>query len=171
MKLDNHSLPYFDHRDLMSAIYAGIDISSLKFSCEDTEEIRLHNSAPFELGYSELLVHEHSDISTTEIDKELQSQWFMPDQYLQMDIVEWLVEQCRPDDVYNARLAEELSEFISRDWLNLLRWLKYFVDTCRENSIVWGVGRGSSVSSYVLFLIGVHKIDPVLYDLDWKEFL
>jgi DNA polymerase-3 subunit alpha len=55
--------------------------------------------------------------------------------------------------------------------LDLLRWLKYFVDTARSNNIVWGVGRGSSVSSYVLFLIGVHKIDPIKYNLDWREFL
>ena len=41
----------------------------------------------------------------------------------------------------------------------------------RENNRVWGVGRGSSVSSFCLFLIGVHKINPMLYDLDYKEFL
>ena len=53
----------------------------------------------------------------------------------------------------------------------LLQWLKYLVDTCRANNIVWGVGRGSSVSSFVLFLIGVHKIDSIKYDLDWRDFL
>jgi DNA polymerase III alpha subunit len=47
----------------------------------------------------------------------------------------------------------------------------YLVDFMRENKIVWGVGRGSSVASYVLYLIGVHKIDSIQYDLDWTEFL
>jgi DNA polymerase III alpha subunit len=46
----------------------------------------------------------------------------------------------------------------------------YLVDVMRENSVVWGVGRGSSVASYVLYLIGVHKIDSVKYNLDFKEF-
>jgi DNA polymerase III alpha subunit len=55
--------------------------------------------------------------------------------------------------------------------LDLLRVLKYTVDTLKTNSIVWGVGRGSSVASYVLFLLGVHKIDSVKYNLDWREFL
>jgi DNA polymerase III alpha subunit len=32
------------------------------------------------------------------------------------------------------------------------------------------VGRGSSVASYVLFLIGVHKIDPIKYELPIEEF-
>ena len=34
-----------------------------------------------------------------------------------------------------------------------------------------GVGRGSSVASYILYLIGVHRIDSIKYNLDWKEFL
>jgi len=48
--------------------------------------------------------------------------------------------------------------------------MKYVVDTLRSNSIVWGVGRGSSVASYVLFIIGVHKIDSVKYKLAINEF-
>lgn len=53
----------------------------------------------------------------------------------------------------------------------LLRYMIYLVDYMRENKIVWGVGRGSSVASYVLYLIGIHKINSIHYDLDWKEFL
>ena len=48
--------------------------------------------------------------------------------------------------------------------------MKYVVDTLRDNNIVWGVGRGSSVSSYVLYLIGIHKIDSVKYALPIDEF-
>jgi DNA polymerase III alpha subunit len=55
--------------------------------------------------------------------------------------------------------------------LDLLRWLKYFVDTCEANNIVRGVGRGSSVASYVLYVLGVHQVDSVKYNLDWQEFL
>ena len=53
----------------------------------------------------------------------------------------------------------------------LLKYLKYLVDTMRNNNIVWGVGRGSSVASFVLFLIGVHKINSLYYDLPIEEFL
>jgi DNA polymerase III alpha subunit len=41
----------------------------------------------------------------------------------------------------------------------------------RDNNIVWGVGRGSSVSSYVLYLLGVHRVNSLYYDLDIHEFL
>lgn len=58
-----------------------------------------------------------------------------------------------------------------RDAFDLLRYLKYLVDTMRANNVVWGVGRGSSVASFVLYLIGVHKINSLSYDLDPTEFL
>jgi DNA polymerase III alpha subunit len=52
-----------------------------------------------------------------------------------------------------------------------LRYLKYLVDTLKSNNMIWGVGRGSSVASYVLYLLGVHRIDSMFYDLDAREFL
>jgi len=54
---------------------------------------------------------------------------------------------------------------------DLLRYLKYLVDTMNHNQVIWGVGRGSSVSSYVLYLLGVHRINSMYYDLDVGEFL
>jgi len=45
------------------------------------------------------------------------------------------------------------------------------VDTFRKNNVVWGVGRGSSVSSYVLYLLGVHRVDSIKYKLNINEFL
>ena len=48
--------------------------------------------------------------------------------------------------------------------------MMYFVELMRENDVVMGVGRGSSVDSYVLYLLGVHKIDSIKYNLDYREF-
>ena len=95
-------------------------------------------------------------------------EWFMPKEYLEMDIEKYLVDQC-PEENYD-RLITELKAYQQRDLLPLLRQMKYIVDTLRENNIVWGVGRGSSVASYVLFLLGVHKIDSVKYELPLEEF-
>ena len=69
------------------------------------------------------------------------------------------------------RCGEELLLYQERDLFNLLRYMKYLVDTMRKNNIVWGVGRGSSVASYVLYLIGIHRIDSIKYNLDINEFL
>jgi DNA polymerase III alpha subunit len=86
-----------------------------------------------------------------------------------MDIEGFLANQC-PKENYQ-RLIEELEEFRARNMLPLLKVLKYVVDTLRSNNVLWGVGRGSSVASYVLYLLGVHRIDSVKYKLDWREFL
>jgi len=61
--------------------------------------------------------------------------------------------------------------FQERNLFDLLRYLKYLVDTLRSNRMIWGVGRGSSVASYVLYLLGVHRIDSLFYQLDAREFL
>jgi DNA polymerase III alpha subunit len=68
-------------------------------------------------------------------------------------------------------VGEELILYQERNLFDLLRFLKYLIDTLKKNKIVWGVGRGSSVASYVLYLLGVHKINSLYYDLDIKEFL
>ena len=74
-------------------------------------------------------------------------------------------------DAELQRVGEELLLYQERNLFDLLRFMKYLVDTLRKNNIVWGVGRGSSVSSYILYLLGVHKINSMYYDLDIKEFL
>ena len=69
------------------------------------------------------------------------------------------------------RVESELEEFSKRNLTDLLKFLIYLVDTARKNNIIYGVGRGSSIASYVLFLLGVHRIDSYKYNLDIKEFL
>ena len=61
--------------------------------------------------------------------------------------------------------------FQERDLFDLLRYLAYLVEVMKKNNIIWGVGRGSSVASYVLYLLGVHRIDSMFYELDPGEFL
>ena len=62
-------------------------------------------------------------------------------------------------------------QYQERGLFDLLRYLKYLVDVMCDNHVIWGVGRGSSVASYVLYLLGVHRIDSLYYDLDPAEFL
>ena len=95
----------------------------------------------------------------------------MPDEYKELDVVAHLYNLCKGDDERFHRVNEELAEFERRGMFNLLRYIIYLVDFMRENNIVWGVGRGSSVASYVLYLIGIHKIDSIQFGLDWREFL
>jgi DNA polymerase III alpha subunit len=95
--------------------------------------------------------------------------WFMPDSYKEMDIEKFVIMQCKTDE-YIKRANIELKEFEDRNLTMLLKQVKYIIDTLRKNDIVWGVGRGSSVSSLVLHILGVHKIDPIKYDIPLNEF-
>ena len=61
--------------------------------------------------------------------------------------------------------------FEERGMIPVLRFLVYLVDLCKQNNIVLGVGRGSSVASYVLYLLKVHRVNSIKYNLDVKEFL
>jgi DNA polymerase III alpha subunit len=110
------------------------------------------------------------DTDIDSYDHEHQAQWNMPEKYKQLDIAEWVLSQCNVQHEIQ-RVGAELLLYQDRDLFDLLRYLKYLVDTMRENNIIWGVGRGSSVASYVLFLIGIHKVDSCYFDLDIEEFL
>ena len=159
---------YFSEEELLEELYKNSNIDLSKFRV--TSPYTFHT-------YRDALNEHFEDINDTPqladgIDShdKLNRQWQMPDEYKQLDIAKWVLDQCETDAELQ-RCGEELIMFQERDMLGLLQYLKYFVDTMRENNIVWGVGRGSSVASYVLFLIGVHKINSLYYDLDVKEFL
>lgn len=96
------------------------------------------------------------------------SNWLIPDLYKNMDIEAFLIEQCPITN--SERLTKELALFRKHDMIIVLKAMKYLVDTMRSENIVWGVGRGSCVASYALYLLGVHKIDPVKYNLPINEF-
>lgn len=109
-------------------------------------------------------------ISVTDFDDHKQSVWHMPEEYHKFDIAKYVLDQCK-DEAELQRAGEELLKFQERGMFTLLQYLKYLVDVMRKNNIVWGVGRGSSVASFVLYLIGVHRINSLYYDLSIDEFL
>ena len=92
-----------------------------------------------------------------------------PEHYKDIDARRWILNRPMTHEE-RERVMAELQEFQNRGMMPLLNFLLYMVDTMRENNIVWGVGRGSSVASYVLYLIGVHRINSMKYNLDYKEF-
>jgi DNA polymerase III alpha subunit len=168
MRLDKYSNPIFNEQDLFDAIYNGHEFSVADtMLAERTDNVKQLES---QLGFKFLEPYE-THFEVTDYDQACQSNWNMPDDYKTLDIEAWLFEQIPPWDPQHTRVREELEAYKARNMLDLLRWLKYFVDTCSKEGVVWGLGRGSSVASYVLYLIGVHRIDSIKYNLDWQEFL
>jgi hypothetical protein len=112
----------------------------------------------------------NSDISVPDWDSLQQRRWHMPDHYKDIDIAEHVLNLCSTDAELQ-RVGHELMMYQERNLFDLLKYLHYLVDIMKQNNVIWGVGRGSSVSSYVLYLLGVHRINSMFYDLDPSEFL
>ena len=168
MRLDKFGNPVFNSLDIFKVLYQG-KLSNLKEIVVDySEDIRqLEQTTEFTFQqFNDQL----DQISIEDFDQALQSEWFMPPEYREFDVEDWCINKCNTDQ-QKERVYDELEEYRNRGMIPLLQWTKHFVDTCNENGIVWGVGRGSSVASFVLFLLGVHQIDSVKYNLDWQEFL
>ena len=169
MKYDQYGRTFTESNELCNLLYANPEMDLSLFLVENPQEFNkskheLHAELPTLKGYVTL-----AD-SINEFDDRFQAKWHMPDEYKQLDIAEYVLGLCKEEHELQ-RVGQELLMFQERNAFDLLRYMKYLVDTLRKNNIVWGVGRGSSVASYVLFLLGVHKIDSLYYELSIDEFL
>lgn len=106
--------------------------------------------------------------------------WDLPEYYKKLDVVSYIINQHDvlthelSDDERterDIRLATELVKYREMDLIDVLRTIIYIINTLVSVGTVWGVGRGSSVSSYVLYIIGVHDVDSHTYQLDIDDFL
>ena len=168
MKLDKYSRQILTEDQVVEMLYCNPNIDMTNICMEDVDKF---NNASARLHLDTTLKQlDDLDISVDDFHLQNQNNWHMPEEYKEFDIAEYIIGLCKTDAELQ-RVGQELLLYQERDMFNLLRFLKYFVELMREKGIVWGVGRGSSVASYVLYLLGVHKIDSLYYDLDIAEFL
>lgn len=120
---------------------------------------------------------EHKLTIKTEVDDVFPPEWVLPERYKYLDLDEYLfglAEKIEKDSLYEKRverLSHEIWLFKEEKLDDVLRVLIYIVDTMKEKNVVWGVGRGSSCSSYLLYLLGLHEVDPVKYDIEVTDFI
>ena len=167
-KINDHGDVLFSEQDAIDILYTDPDFDISRLFFEDTEK---YNSTVKELGIDLPVIQKAPDRGDVkEFDRTNCDNWHMPEKYYQINVLQWLLDRCQTD-AEKQRVQIEYDLFEKKQFIRVLQFLIYFVDTLRENNIVWGVGRGSSVASFCLFLIGVHKINPMLYNLDHREFL
>lgn len=171
MELDSFNRPFFTEDEIIEQLY--------KDPASDIAEIRITNGAAqiFNQAIHALFLEDpiirhpaSRATSPAEFDQINQETWHMPAEYRTLDVYSYVISLCVTQDEV-TRAFEELEQFDARNMMPLLQYMKYLVDTMRKHKIVWGVGRGSSVSSFVLYKIGIHRIDSLRYNLDWREFL
>jgi len=166
--LDKYSRQVLSENQAVEMLYADPALDVTNLCLEDGDQF---NRASKKLHLNMFITQlDEIGVDVEQYHKQNQNNWHMPEKYKQLDIAEYLLKLCATD-VELQRVGTELLLYQERGMFDLLRFLVYIVDVMREQDIVWGVGRGSSVASYVLYLIGVHKIDSLYYDLDIAEFL
>lgn len=107
--------------------------------------------------------------------------WQIPDKYKALDVDAYMqdafinrVDQAYTPEQFTAgaeRLITEMHEFARRGMLDVLRTIIYVIDEMTRTDQVWGVGRGSSCASYVLYLLGLHVVDPIRFNVALEEFM
>jgi DNA polymerase III alpha subunit len=170
MKQNNYGEMIFNESDVCDLLMQGRNPASLNRMLVDSS-INLEQMVDFVDRMPEFIQHAGDlAVNMTVFDQRAQARWHMPDKYKTLDIAEYILGLCTTEAELQ-RVGEELLLYQEKDLFNLLRYLKYLVDVMTENKVIWGVGRGSSVASYVLYLLGVHRINSMFYELNVREFL
>lgn len=171
MKLNEYGQVKFTESEIINFLYQGntFDTKVIFISEQDTVDQFNKSKALNADSFNELPKLSSLAVDLKTFDRENQKNWFLPKDYCP-NLIELLYDMCKTQEEKD-RVSLELELFVQHNMIDLLYYLKYLVDTMRNNKIVWGVGRGSSVSSYVLYLLGVHKINSLKYQLDINEFI
>lgn len=171
--LNKYSEQILETDEIIKVLYSNPKIDLDKINTASITEVDLFNKALQELYLDDAILSKYIEPSLTlgEYDSLLQQKWHMPQSYKDMDIAAYILDLCDDNEAVLQRVGYELLEFQKLNFFDALRFFKYLIDTMRKNNIVWGVGRGSSVSSHVLFLLGIHKIDSLKYQLEFKDFI
>ena len=171
IKVDKYGQSILSGDDLKSLILQGKNINRLCVDGDD-RDVTLFLQYQSELIDRDinLLLPVDSDTSFDEFHKQKSNEWIFPKAYQSIDVLDWLLKKCKTQQEKD-RVELEYTLFQERDLIMLLRLFIFLVDYMRANKFVWGVGRGSSVASYILFLIGVHRVNSIFYNLDIRDYL
>lgn len=172
MKINQFGERIYSEDDLVDHAMQGRDVTEFRNMLVD-QTVDLETAALILEHVPEFLRYDEearANVTQEQWDHRCQQQWFMPQEYRDLDIAAHVIGLCQ-SEAELQRVGQELLLYQERDLFNLLRYLKYLVDVMRDNHLIWGVGRGSSVASHVLYLLGVHRINSLYYDLDPQEFL
>ena len=161
----------FSEDDLCDLVMRGKDPTQMQMIVDDSIDTQRLIENLNDAGIIETWSRpSNTDMTVPEWDARQQQNWYIPDEYKNLDIAQYILGLCKNEEQLQ-RAGHELLMFQERGLFDLLKYLKYLVDVMRKHHVTWGVGRGSSVASYVLYLLGVHRIDSLFYELDPAEFL
>lgn len=149
---------------IMELMYQDKDLSNYNFIVDEQNlDTKLYNSNSFDKKLS------NADYKPVNI-KERRNQWFYPNEYDELDLLAFFAKMCKTDEE-RVRVENELHHFKEKDLEKFLRFCIYLAVVLKQEGIVHGVGRGSSCACFLLYLLGINKVNPLLYGLEIEEFL
>ena len=167
MNIDNAGQCIYSQSEVFNLIMQGIDIDDIyvEKDAELNDLLKSYESSDFK----RYMVINDNELNS--FHKLNQMDWKMPKEYF--DDVYDIKETIRAkiwygNPQYHTRIDKELEAFEHYGLLDLLKYMRYMCDTLRDRGVVWGVGRGSSVASLCLYVLGVHSVDPVKYGIDFE---
>ena len=169
MTSDPYGQIVYNDQDIVDLLMQGRSLADLKQLTVD-DSVDMTQLSAILIDTPDFVPYIEPTESVEDFDQRLQRHWHMPESYQQLDIAAHVLSLCDTQEELQ-RCGEELLLYQERDLFDLLRYLKYLVDVMTEHGIIWGVGRGSSVASHVLYLLKVHRINSMYYNLDIREFL
>ena len=170
VKVNMYGQAILSSSDLQQLILQGRNIGHLNVIPD--EEIELFNQYQADLLKETItfLGEPEEKLTFDEFHQERADEWIFPVVYQQIDVRAWLLDKCTTQ-IEIDRVLLEYSLYEERGLIMLLRLFIYLVEYMRNNGFIWGVGRGSSVSSYILYLIGIHRVNSLKYNLEISDYL
>ena len=131
-KINDHGDVIFSEEDVIDLLYTdpAFDISKLYF-----HDIEKYSNSLRELGIDLPVINTAPKREKPELfDKANCEHWHMPDRYYQINVLEWLLDKCQNDEE-KIRVQMEYDLFEKKDFIRVLQFLIYFIDTLRANNI------------------------------------
>lgn len=150
---------------LIELLYKGEIPHNILYPVNDTD-VELFNKNAFQ-NFDEVSYSLPDSLETIE---ERKNKWFYPELYDKINLEDYFLNLCQTDEEKD-RVKLEINMFLERDMDKFLRFCIYLSNMIKEHNWVVGVGRGSSCASYILYLLKIHLVDSIKYNLDIKEFL
>lgn len=159
----------FTSDEAMLLLQEGVDISEIII--ERDYETDLYESAVDEIFMDDRkLRRETKGLSQEQAHAQRCQTWMFPPSYRLLDVKSTLCSRCTTQEEI-TRVESEYAMYVDRDLVIMLQFMMWLVDHMRAHNVLWGVGRGSSVASFCLFLIGISRVNPMRYGLGIDEFL
>ena len=153
--LDKHNRYISDENTGIEMLYKGVELSNAEFG-NSTDIVKFQQFAKdLDVKLLKILGDDDYDRINT---------YNIPEHYKSLDVKEYVRQLVSDGDSdQTGRVELELTMFEERNLFPVIQILIYIIETMRKHKLVWGVGRGSSVASYVLYLMVAQKVNSIKY--------